>query len=121
MESSPPGLAKYERVAAAIKHDIRSGALQDEDRKLPGHRGLVDRYEVSLGTVQKALRLLEDQGWLTARAASGVYVNDPLPDESDVAPARSVQEELGRLRSTTAELEARIERLERAVHDLTPS
>lgn len=117
MESATSGLAAYERVAAAIKNDIRSESVQDENRRLPGHRGLADRYGVSLGTAQKAVRLLEDQGWLTSRPAVGVFVNDPLPDESDSAPAVSIHQELSQLRSTTAELESRIERLERVIHE----
>lgn len=113
MDNAPLGLAQYERVVAAIKRDIRSGALQD---KLPGHRGLAERYDVSLGTAQKAVRLLADQGWVTARPAVGVFVNKHLPDdESD--PALSIHEELSRLRSTTEELASRIERLEKAIHE----
>ncbi|MFE3229858.1 GntR family transcriptional regulator [Nocardia sp. NPDC059228] len=115
MESASQALTAYERVIAAIKTDIRNGTLQDDQNKIPGHRRLAVRYDVSLGTAQKAVRLLEDEGWLLARPAVGVYVNDPLPDEDSNASTQSVQDQLSELRSVTADLATRIARLERAI------
>ncbi|MEV6769924.1 winged helix-turn-helix domain-containing protein [Nocardia sp. NPDC051030] len=115
MESATSAMAAYERVAAAIRDDIRSGTLQDVDNKLPGHRRLAQRYDVSLGTAQKAVHLLEKEGWLSARPAVGVFVNIPLPEGDPTMLTSSIHDQLSELRSTTAELATRIERLERAL------
>lgn len=109
MEHSSPGLAAYQRVVEAIKEKIRSGSLSPGDR-LPGNRGLAEQYGVALGTAQKALLVLQDEGWLTATPSVGVFVSEKQPsadDDADVAKA------LAELKAEVAELARRVEALER--------
>ncbi|GAA2338249.1 hypothetical protein GCM10009854_13120 [Saccharopolyspora halophila] len=108
MEQSKPGLAAYQRVVESIKRDIRAGTLAPGDR-LPGNRALAEKYDVALATAQKALRVLQDEGWLTATPAVGVFVsNETPPREEDF----DVPAALAELRSQVAELSKRVEDLE---------
>ncbi|MGW5744574.1 GntR family transcriptional regulator [Amycolatopsis sp. NPDC003861] len=102
MDSRAAARATYERVAERIRADIRHGVLKPGD-KLPGNRVLADKYEVALGTAQKALRLLQDEKWLTATPSVGVFVNE-IPGEA-VDPLRAMADELAELRKRVDALE----------------
>lgn len=108
MESTP-GLAAYQRVVELIKRDIRAGALAPGER-LPGNRALADKYDVALATAQKALRMLRDEGWLTATPAVGVFVSSEPPSEEDTP---DVPAAIAELQSQVANLAKRVEELER--------
>lgn len=111
VDSTTAGLAAYERVAESIRADIRSGTLRPGD-KLPGNRDVATKYEVALGTAQKALRVLQDEGWLTSRPTVGVFVNEP-PDETTAAPTlEAVSREVAELRATVAGLAQRVDKIE---------
>ncbi|MGW4488849.1 GntR family transcriptional regulator [Amycolatopsis sp. NPDC004368] len=99
------GGAAYQRVAEAIREHIRSGVLETGD-KLPGNRDLAEQHGVALATAQKAVRLLQDEGWVATTPAVGVFVSG-IPDES-----ASVEAQLRDLRATVADLAARLERIE---------
>lgn len=73
-----PGMAAYQRVAESIKNDIRSETLKPGDR-LPSNRQMTDLHNVSLGTAQKALGLLETEGWVVTTPAVGVFVSKYPP------------------------------------------
>lgn len=109
MEQSNPGMAAYQRVVEAIKHDISTGTLAPGER-LPGNRALAEKYDVALATAQKALRALQDEGWLTATPSVGVFVSSELPSEE---AAMDVSAELANLKSQFASLAQRVEELER--------
>lgn len=111
MDTKTAGMAAYERVAESIRDDIRRGDLRPGDR-LPGNRALAERYDVALGTAQKALRLLQDEGWLKASPSVGVFVNEP-PSEGVPPDLAAVANELGELRTLVADLRDRVEVLER--------
>lgn len=111
MEITSAGMAAYERVAESIRHDIRTKALAPGE-KLAGNRALADKYDVALGTLQKALRLLQDEGWLTATPSVGVFVNEPPDPTAAVASVAALAAELGQLRSEVAELRERVHKLE---------
>ena len=64
---------KYERVASAIREQIRSGKLQPGAR-LPTTRQLEEHYEVSYGSVRTALMILKAEGLIVGRPGEGVYV-----------------------------------------------
>lgn len=117
MSSAMTGLAAYQRVAEAIRQDIRTGRLKAGD-KLPSNRGVADLYDVSLGTAQKALKALEDGGWVVATPSVGVFVSESIPDENEPrsAASDSVREELSELRTAIEELKARVEDLEARSH-----
>ena len=110
MAGVPLGLPAYQRVAAAIREQIRSGALRPGE-KLPGNRELAEQHGVSLGTAQKALRLLQDDRWLIATPAVGVFVNDRQDDEPDDTPG--IHRQLDALQAAVADLVTRVRRLEK--------
>jgi DNA-binding GntR family transcriptional regulator len=74
MENSA-GQAPYEVVAAQIRRDMQEGKLKAGD-KLPTHRQLADQYDIAVATVQRALKLLQDEGRLVARQSIGVFVTE---------------------------------------------
>jgi GntR family transcriptional regulator len=101
----PVGGAVYERVAESIRRDVRSGILKPGD-KLPGNRDLAEKHGVALGTAQKALKALQDEGWVTTTPAVGVFITG-IPEE-----AASVDEQLRELRAAVADLSTRLARIE---------
>lgn len=110
-----PGLAAYQRVVETIKGDIRSGRLQPGDQ-LPGNRALADQHGVALATLQKALKVLQDQGWLIATPAVGVFVNDAPEDRDDTAASvETIIRQLDELQATVTALGERVHRLEQAL------
>ena len=56
--------------SSILKGDIPSGA------KLPPHRILADKVNVSIGTVSRAYTELEKIGLVTTRVGDGSFVND---------------------------------------------
>lgn len=68
-------LPKYELLALAMQELIESHEYPP-GFKLPSIRQLSDQRRCSIETVQRALNLLEDRGYITPVAKSGVYVAD---------------------------------------------
>jgi DNA-binding GntR family transcriptional regulator len=106
------GMAAYEQVADAIRRDIKSGRLS-VGSKLRSHRELAEQYGVALGTAQKAVRLLQDEGWLVARASVGVFVAE-APADGQAVTLASLNERLTSLHAEVAGLKERIDRIEDA-------
>jgi DNA-binding transcriptional MocR family regulator len=83
----------YEQVADRLRGLIAEGTLQTGDR-LPSVRKLHQQLSVSVSTILEAYRLLEDQGWISARPQSGYYVKQMLltaPDEPQHSNAHPEQ------------------------------
>lgn len=68
-----PGLPKYVALHDAIVHAIASGAWAPGDR-LPNEGALAKALPLSLGTIQKALRMLVDDGVIVRRPGAGSFV-----------------------------------------------
>ncbi|MFG2600456.1 GntR family transcriptional regulator [Streptomyces sp. NPDC048462] len=64
---------KYQRIANALKAEIRSGALGAGSR-LPGENDLMTQYGVARMTVRQALSVLQSEGLTEARKGVGVFV-----------------------------------------------
>ncbi|MEO3929963.1 winged helix-turn-helix domain-containing protein [Micromonosporaceae bacterium B7E4] len=64
---------KYERVADAIREQIRSGQLKPGD-KLPSISQLEKQYAVSYGSIRGAMLVLKAEGLVEGRPGDGVYV-----------------------------------------------
>lgn len=64
---------KYERVADAIREQIRSGQLPP-GAKLPTTQQLIEQYGVSYGSIRTALLILKAEGLIEGRPGEGVYV-----------------------------------------------
>ena len=64
----------YRFLKKAIKHKIHSGDLKNND-KLPSIRDMARSYEISVATVQRAVRELSREGYLHTRRGKGVFVS----------------------------------------------
>ncbi len=69
----PPGLA-HERLTTALAEDILSGAVPAGSR-LPAHRDLAQRLQISLGTVTRAYDMLQRRGLARSEKGRGMFVN----------------------------------------------
>ncbi|MFI0794390.1 FadR/GntR family transcriptional regulator [Micromonospora rubida] len=65
--------AKYERVAEAIREQIRTGKLSVGD-KLPSTTALQTQHGVSYGSIRGAMLVLKAEGLVEGRQGEGVYV-----------------------------------------------
>ncbi|GAA2701532.1 winged helix-turn-helix domain-containing protein [Micromonospora olivasterospora] len=65
----------YVRVVNDIAGLIEVGELKGGDR-LPTYAELAKRYEVSVTTVQTALRILSERGLVEGQQGKGVFVRD---------------------------------------------
>lgn len=65
--------ARYTRVATRIATDIDAGGYSEREA-LPPERALSDQFGVSRDTMRKAIKLLEQQGYLVSRRGSGTFV-----------------------------------------------
>ena len=72
-EGSAPGAPKHVRLRAAIIDAVHAGELQ-AGTKISGERELSAALGVSLGTTQKALGRLVDDGFLVRRHGLGTFV-----------------------------------------------
>ena len=71
--SRSAGVPKYVHLRNVLAHAIAEGKLA-EGAKLPPEEALAEMTGVSLGTVQKALRSLVDDGLVTRKAGMGTFV-----------------------------------------------
>ena len=108
MDVNTAGLAVYERVAESIRAEIRRGTLKPGDQ-LPGNRDLAEKYDVALGTLQKALRVLQDERWLIATPSVSVFVAE---QPTGPTAGSDVAAQLHDLQAVVANLVERVQRLE---------
>ena len=79
-----PRLPIYLQIASGIRAALVDGRLGPGDR-LPAGRELAQALDVNLDTVQRAYRLLADEGLVTARVGRGTRVVDNVNrDEIDL-------------------------------------
>ncbi len=64
---------KYQRIAAALRTDIRSGEYQPGDR-LPAETALMERFGVSLPTLRQGIGVLRSEGLIESRHGLGNFV-----------------------------------------------
>ena len=101
---------RYERIAARLAADVRSGLLAPGER-LPGERELARRLEVSRSSVREALAALALEEVLETRPGSGTYVTVDAPTKvrtlADLAQPFTAKDLAGDA-SPSALLEARL-------------
>jgi GntR family transcriptional regulator of arabinose operon len=68
--------AKYRQVFDALHRQIRSGKYE-AGQKLPSEAALVKQFGTSRITVGRAVRDLQQRGFVERRAGSGTYVREP--------------------------------------------
>lgn len=103
---SSADLARFERIAEAIRNDIRSGRFKPREQ-LPPQREHAKEHGVAVPTLRGALRLLQEQGWLTSRPTVGVFVNDPA-DWTEPTTLDAVSRRLTALEGRVADLAKRL-------------
>jgi DNA-binding transcriptional regulator YhcF (GntR family) len=69
-----------EQITRQIVLGIISGDLKP-NQKLPSMREMSLRYAIHYNTVHTAYNWLQERGWIEARAGSGVFVKEKLPQE----------------------------------------
>ena len=66
-------LPKYVQISELLIRDIAAGRLMDGER-LPPEREMADGLNTSVGTLRKALAILEKKGMLDRLQGSGNYI-----------------------------------------------
>lgn len=66
---------EYRRVADDLQRQIADGTIP-AGGKLPGELELSDTYQVSAGTVRRAVRELRERGLVVTLPAKGTFVVD---------------------------------------------
>ncbi|MFJ3529827.1 GntR family transcriptional regulator [Streptomyces sp. NPDC090132] len=64
------------RIADALRASIERGELAAGE-KLPSERALAEQYGAARNTAREAIRLLAEQGLVTAKHGRGVFVREP--------------------------------------------
>ncbi|MDX3364060.1 GntR family transcriptional regulator [Streptomyces sp. ME02-6978.2a] len=64
------------RIAEDLRRQIENGELRSGD-KLPSERALAGHYGAARNTAREAVRILAEQGLVTAKHGSGVFVRTP--------------------------------------------
>jgi DNA-binding GntR family transcriptional regulator len=99
----------YLQVADALRGRLRDGQLA-AGAKLPNHAELIDEYGVSLGTIKRALGVLQSEGLIVSRRGEGAFVRSRPPERAETAGAEDSD-----VRAQLAALARRVEALERRV------
>jgi DNA-binding GntR family transcriptional regulator len=101
---------QYLQVADAIRSAITSGRLAPGER-LPSHGDVAADYDVSVGTVKRALGLLQEEGLIVSRQGQAARVRTQVRDagsSGDVAGGKDED-----VRAALAELNRRLSAVER--------
>ena len=67
-----------QKVAAELRAQIMAGLLTP-GTQLPSTGQLAERYDTATATIQNAMKILKDEGFVTSRTGAGVYVRDRHP------------------------------------------
>jgi len=74
-----PGVPKYTALRDAVVHAVASGRFAPGDR-LPNEQELASVLPISLGTIQRGLRQLVDEGVLQRRHGQGSFIMGRVKD-----------------------------------------
>ncbi len=77
---------------------VEGGAVRPGER-VPTVRALASALDLAPGTVARAYRELEDEGWLVGRGRAGTYVADLLPTDPALQLSRAADDYLRRARN----------------------
>jgi GntR family transcriptional regulator len=80
----PDDRPQSQKIAADLRALIMAKRMEPGE-KLPSTAQLAERYKAATATVQNAVKLLKDEGFVTSRTGAGVYVRDRQPFVVDVA------------------------------------
>lgn len=107
----------YLQVADVLREEIEHGQVPPGAR-LPSVRDLSTRFDIAAVTVQSALRVLRDEGYIASRSTRGYFVCDelPTPTEQPSAEFTLIRDELETMQTAMRDLSERVSHLESAVH-----
>lgn len=88
-DRSPP---RYVAIKQSISDAVRDGQLKPGDR-VPSESELVDRFDVSRMTANRALRELQASGIIVRRAGIGSFIAEPRPI-GQMIEIRNIAEEI---------------------------
>lgn len=100
------GFAKHVQLRHSITRLIQSGALQAGGR-LPPEQELARALGISLGTVQKALTALANEGWIVREHGRGTFIQGGRQPITENWHYRFIDPETGRLAPVYSRLLAR--------------
>ncbi|HVB45256.1 MAG TPA: GntR family transcriptional regulator [Streptosporangiaceae bacterium] len=76
-EIDPEGdVPVYQQLAAILREQIETGQIPPR-RAIPSKKTLVQTYGVAPGTVERAMQVLKDEGYLKTVIGRGLYVVPP--------------------------------------------
>ena len=93
----PGGGSAYRQLYTQLKDALAAGVYPPGSR-LPSKRAFASELGVSVITVEHALALLSDEGWIEARERSGFYA---LPHGAAQSVPRAALEEMSLPKSIT--------------------
>ena len=109
------GLPIYLQIIRYVKRGVAAGSIADGE-ELPSRRVLSARLGVNPNTVQKAYRLLEEEGLITSRSGAKSEVCAP-PEQVAALRTRLLEQEIAgfvrSLRQSGLEKEAALELIDR--------
>ncbi|SDN55305.1 regulatory protein, gntR family [Allokutzneria albata] len=102
----------YKALADDIAAKVQRGDLKAGEQ-LPSIRALAKEYGITTATVQKGLKQLTDDGYVTSVPGLGIFVSE-APEEGTEAPVtiQTVVEQLDALQAAMADLAQRVKHLE---------
>ena len=83
----------YQQIYRQIRSDILDGTLK-EGAKIPSKRQIAEDAGISVISVEHAMELLQDEGYIIARPRSGFYVSFRKASENGTMRRRAVLEEM---------------------------
>ncbi|MFI7330668.1 GntR family transcriptional regulator [Micromonospora aurantiaca (nom. illeg.)] len=91
----PVNQAAWRHIATDIKGKVKAGKLEPHI-KLPSLPELAEQYDCSIGTVRRALEVLQGTGEIYSRQGKGYYIAERAGNESQrFMGAAEIQERLG--------------------------
>lgn len=109
----------FEQIADHFRAEINAGRLKPGDQ-LPSVRDIAATFNVALGTVNSAMKVLKDDGAIVSWQGKGAFVRDPVvatssSDTADpVALLGAVMARLDELEAAFHAVAGRVEQLEGA-------
>lgn len=109
------GLPIYLQIVRYVERGVAAGTIADGE-ELPSRRVLSAQLGVNPNTVQKAYRLLEEEGLITSRSGAKSEVCAP-PDRAEALRTKLLEQEIAgfvrSLRQSGLEKEAALELIDR--------
>jgi DNA-binding GntR family transcriptional regulator len=108
-----PGESKYQRIADDLRARISSGEYPPGSR-LPTKADLMDRYQVAVNTVERAIDELRKAGLVETLQGAGMFVREP-PEPEHSPEYIALMEHLAGTDDQVRRLADRIDELEKLV------